>query len=68
MLQTCMIVIACVFSNVPNKSSKLDFKLWFLPHILTDAIQTALTQSSFYTVSSDLGPKGHKYQRQKMQG
>ena len=26
----------------PDKSSQLDIKLWFLPHISTDAIQTAI--------------------------
>ena len=26
----------------PNKSSQLDIKLWFLPHISTEAIETAI--------------------------
>ena len=42
-----MIVIACVSSTIANKSSQLDFKLWFLPQISTDAIQTALDVKLF---------------------
>ena len=34
-----MIEIERVSLTVPNMSSQLDFKLCFLPHISTDAIQ-----------------------------
>ena len=40
--QICMIVIASVSSTASDESLKLDFKLRFLPQILTDVIQTAL--------------------------
>ena len=48
-------------SNVPNKSSQLDFKLWSLPHISTDAIQATIDAKPYQALSSEVGPKGHKY-------
>ena len=57
-----MLMVACVSSSVPIRSSQLDFKLWFLPHISTDAIRTATDAKLFCAISNELGPKVHKYQ------
>ena len=45
--QIYMVLIICVSSTVPNKLSQLDFKLWFLPHISAEAIQTAIDAKLF---------------------
>ena len=53
-----MVLMACESSTLSNKLLQLDLKLWFLSHISTDA-------SSFGAISSEIGPKGHRYPRQK---
>ena len=53
-----MILMACVSSTLPNRLSQLDLKLWSLSHISTDA-------SYLVAISSEMGPGGHRYPRQK---
>ena len=55
--QIFIIIIARVSSTVPIMSSQLDFKLRFLQHISTDAIQI----TSDAVAMGEWGPHSHKH-------